>query len=750
MAMLGSSCSPCCDPCSCLPETVTLTIDGFSEGETPGRWLCPLAFEACYGTGAEARVAEPGGNADTDKGPISSVEVTKGGSGYAKIGRVAPTVTVTGTSGSGTGATFDVTLASSKDACNVDRWAVSKVVRTGGDGYANGDTLTFAIANGDTQEAAATAEIAGTIYAEPTLSLSVAGGTGAVLEIDGYTKSGDYWGFDFADTWRISGITVANGGSGYTNNASVTVTLGQNDEARPGAGTTIRIVTAFRAPADDWTLQNGTPAPTGTGLVLSLTLAIHPTTARTYWVNSWAITNGGTGYAVGQRIRPLANEGNNAPSPLRANLEITAVDSNGAVTALDLVGTTTSTRNTSRGRYCVDSGVITSVTISSQAGWRKALTNPDGVLVTNGGIYYREDANAPAYVSPVTISVTQSLPSAGTGASLSAVIDNVPSSPTFGQITGVDVDSGGDDYLAYEWCEANLQGTTVVLPRSTAVVVPGGFVVDSGDCYYGKEDCGRSFNVVYRGLSFPPRIVLYTTCNSQQVRYELEASENVTDCSQIAFTASDNFGRSASVTAGGVPSGTGCTNCTGNVLVNGVAVPMNPYGIDPPGYYTVVSVDPAPTIVTGPGGLQQFYRTYAVAQAINLGCTFGLRGEPEMWIRFWCWIVVYSSSGYNIQWQGSPIMAEFDALAIGSTRANNPLFISSYSSVYDAYEDRLLGPIRGNACVGNDWYFLGGYDTFTGLGAPIGFPPVPDPPSAVVARVGTRQTAKGTLQCGPI
>ena len=511
--------------------------------------MIALSVTSCYGSGAEARVTAPGGNAGTDKGPITAVQVTKGGSGYAKIGRVAPTVTVTGTSGSGTGATFDVTLASSKDACGVDRWAVSKVVRTGGAGYENGDTLTFAIAEGDTQEVAATAKIAGTTYVEPTLSLSVAGGAGAVLQIDGYTKSGDYWGLDFADTWRISGVTVANGGSGYTDNTPVTITLGQNDEARPGAGTEIRARTGLTAPSGEWTLdaydESFNPSG-GSGVELSITLT--QMSSSTDWeVTAVDVTNGGTGYAAGEFIEAYLDS-----TFAAARFDIVAVDQDGAITELAI-----SDPGIHAGS---DTGVIESIEIISQAGWRKVITNPDGVLVTNGGVYYREDTNAPAYVSPVTISVTQSLPSAGTGASLSAVIDDDPSSETFGQITAVTIENGGDDYLAWQYrpvacCEDYWNGKSFVLKRI------------SGSCYYQHvicgTQCGEVVSVEYRGPSLPPVVniggwIAFSVNGSPIVAphasacyQSLEGTSLVANCSDFSFTATNESGVTATVTAGG-------------------------------------------------------------------------------------------------------------------------------------------------------------------------------------------------------
>lgn len=768
-------CSPCCVGCGCkdckagtLPESVTLTIDGFEDGVTPGRFICPLEFSACYGSGAEARVTAPGGNADTDKGPISAVQVLEGGSGYAKIGRVAPTVTVSGVSGSGSGATFAVTLASSKDACNVDRWAVSKVVRTGGAGYANGDTLTFAVADGDTQEVAATAKISDAIYAEPTLSLSVPGGTGAVLQVDGYTKSSDTWGWnDFSDTWRISGITVANGGTGYTNNTLVTVNLGQGDQARPGAGSDLRVRTAIVEPTGEWTLEaydEWYNPSGGSGLELSFTLTRLPSNVNPIgWeVTAATVTSGGSGYAVGEIVDAYL-----ASSSSAAALEITSVDQNGAVTGISVVN---------GGQHeGTDSGVIESVeNLFSQAGWRKAVDNPDGVVVTNGGVYYREDESAPAYVSPVTVTVTQSLPSAGSGASLSAEIDDDPESETFGQITGVNIDNGGDGYLAYEWCESVLQGLTVVLPRREVYV--GG---QDQSCFdYYKEDCGRSFRVDYLGPCLPPRVILTSPCYNESLIFEnqyvpalfdLSATENISNCSELSFTATDSIGRSVTVTPGGVPTEASCSSCAGHVLVNGVQVPLAVFGN---GNYTLVSVDQGPTISTQLvsvtigtqptiAPIPNWWRTYAVAQANTFSCSDWGRGQgPQIRVRVGVWVFGLYNNGPSPP--SGYVAGDYDQLTVGSVRANNPFFADwnfHFSQTFAgldyspaAIEDRLLGPIRGNNCTGNEWEWDGGYDVWDGTNLLQVFfaPGSPRPPSLLLGFKNTRQTGRGNVQCGPI
>lgn len=344
--------------------------------------------------------------------------------------------------------------------------------------------------------------------AEPTLTLTAPGGTGGVLTVSGYSK---YTDSDNAGYWGIAGVTVTSGGSGYTDNAQVSVTLGTGDEARPNrVEPDIRIRTAFRAPNDDWTLQAGSPAPTGTGLVVSLTLTLQPSTTRTYWVDSWAITNGGAGYAVGQRIRPLANEGNNHPFPLRANLEIKAVNSSGAVTTLDLVGTTTSTRNTSRGRYAIDTGVIDSVEFAN---------GPFGTPPSHGA-YRKRTMEA----CPVDVTIIQDTPSVGTGATIAATVETAAGA-NFGKVKSLTVTNGGSGYAAL--CERK---TTVATcdecpsresPESSTCEGTGGcpcgtWVVDDnqgpcGCCKWEVED-------VYYGVDLYDSELSQQRCNEIQTK----------------------------------------------------------------------------------------------------------------------------------------------------------------------------------------------------------------------------------------
>lgn len=441
---VGQGC--CCGPqCDC-------SSPGYApiSPSDPTRGLVWLTLDSCTGSGASATVDAPNAASlcDNQGGAIQGVTLTSPGSGYAKLGRTAPTVTVTGTSGSGSGGTFDVTLTQWQSYCGLDTWGVESVSLTGGEGYTPGDTLTFSFASGDTQETAAAGTIVGTQFGEPTLTLTPTGGTGGVLTIKNYTKSGDYW--------QIGDIEVTQAGSGYADDSPVTITLDPGVvDAQPygyPVPPLIRVRTALRAPEGDyWILDPGTVAPTGTGLDLSMTLQKHPT--EPWWEGAaLGVYDGGTGYAVGQRFRPRAVDGDPASTLWRANIEITEVDANGGVVAL--VFRSPSVAFQPRGQYAVGTGAIDSVEFQLYPGgspppWRGAYKKAVqfAVNLTSVGAYYREDPTLPPYVPSVTVTVEQEPPSAGSGAVITATVNDDTSSPDFGKIKSLQVVEGGSGYL---------------------------------------------------------------------------------------------------------------------------------------------------------------------------------------------------------------------------------------------------------------------------------------------------------------
>jgi hypothetical protein len=235
--MLGSSCSPCCgfppgQPCgNCEtgtpPAAISVVLNGFVDGQTKGSDLLGLEFSSDFGVGAAGVVLGPGETA----GPITAASITYGGEGYARLGRIAPTVTATAPGGSG--AVLSVSLEQVSDV-NIyqndgqDIWVVDSVtVEEGGAGYSDGAPLYFASTNG--VEGVAAAAAARTNRVQPTLTANVSSDTGsdATLSVT-LTQTTDYGG---RAVWTVSSISASNGGTDYVEGDPVLVTVTDGQES---------------------------------------------------------------------------------------------------------------------------------------------------------------------------------------------------------------------------------------------------------------------------------------------------------------------------------------------------------------------------------------------------------------------------------------------------------------------------------------------------------------------------------------
>jgi hypothetical protein len=563
--MLGSSCSPCCNsnPCTqCtqgeLPETLTVTFNGLQD-RTPGPDLCLLTFSAPYGSGAAGQVTAPGGDPDTDKGPISAVSLTSGGSGYAKLGRVAPTITASG--GSGTGATFSVSTTSANDANGIPSWSVTGVTFTGTtSGYVDGDQITFDVASGDTVEQGAAATIR-TVRTAPTAPTATAsGGSGAAFSVtiapNGTTPQ----------TWSVTGVTVTNGGTGYPVSGLLTFSAASGDTAEMDAS--YFFYTGRTAPT-----LSATAGGFGSGASLSASLASATGyDGRPYWyLSGVSITNGGSGYAEFDPVNVMVTDGDG----YGAYAEVTSVDGSGSITGIAVYW---------GGEYFKGNGIIEAVEVNPWGGGGGTYYRDAGEIASisleHGGIYYREDVDEPPYVATVTVGVSQTPPSNGTGATLTATVEDNTASANFGKITGVTIGNGGTNYLAWQWrntkcCGDYYNGLSVVVKRLN--------YGDGNACRYSHRLCGvgnisvnvGQVEVFYNGPTAPPTVVLISELQntsdptSSICNATFTASGNLTDCSDwsgVSFSASG--GRTATVEAGGEydqlfrnPGGLSCFVC---------------------------------------------------------------------------------------------------------------------------------------------------------------------------------------------
>lgn len=340
----------CVGQCDCASPGTTPAVAGDAS-----KGLVWLSISSCIGTGAAGTVDAPRAASPCDYeglgGAITGATVTSGGSGYARLGRVAPTVTAS--VAGGTGATLSVTLQQGTESLcelSIPYWSVASVsVTSGGSGYAEGAAVTFTATSGTTvTSAAGTARV---VYDEPqnaVLTILTAGGSGAVLEPVWELLPENEWPAPHKKTYRLASVTVVNGGSGYAD-------LDQ--------------------------------------IELSFASAADGTVVEYVYIDADYVGAGG-------------------------EIEQVYVGDDGTGGG-EIVGSPTD---------ALHSVVVTG-------------------FPSYGGKYYLESASVDPYVPAVAVGVQQQAPSTGSGAVIAATVEDDTSSPDFGKIVGLEVVDGGSGYL---------------------------------------------------------------------------------------------------------------------------------------------------------------------------------------------------------------------------------------------------------------------------------------------------------------
>lgn len=167
---------------------------------------------------------------------VSSVAVTSQGSGWEdgapvtfavtppdgveevaavaklNVSRIQPTLTASVAGGAG--AVFTVTMAD--NGGSTETWGVSGVsVTSGGAGYADGESVTFAGGGGLVVVESAQAVVR-TGRDEPIVGVGITGtGSGADFSTT-ITETLDYSTYPARPAWTVSGVTITDGGSGYS------------------------------------------------------------------------------------------------------------------------------------------------------------------------------------------------------------------------------------------------------------------------------------------------------------------------------------------------------------------------------------------------------------------------------------------------------------------------------------------------------------------------------------------------------
>lgn len=364
-----------------------------------------LRISSCFGIGA-AGVAQA-----QELGPVTGVSLTRPGSGYAKLGRRQPTLSIAGLA-----ATFS--LSQQAGACNLPYWKIDSISAPSGiGGFTDGQAVTVSASTGDTVELAAQCTVE-TERAEPSLTASASTGAGAVFSVETADNENG--------TWRVTGVTFTGTPSGYEDGGYLS--FGGTSVTEDYAAL-VRIITGRDEPEMALAVYSWVG---GSGAVLTPTVSTNGGNPETWGISAVAIDNGGSGYSAGDQVYAT---GSTVEWFNEFFGEVSSVDESGAITGITIYY---------GGMYYGSNGVIESLSV--EEGGSYYLEQVASVVVANGGKYYREDASLPPIVADVVVSVVQPAGSSGAGAVIEASVNEDTASPQFGQLNGLTLIAGGGGY----------------------------------------------------------------------------------------------------------------------------------------------------------------------------------------------------------------------------------------------------------------------------------------------------------------
>lgn len=534
----------CCQACNCaagsrLPYSLTATFTDLTTRTHSNHAL--LTFSSDFGSGATGVLLSPGGCDDfeedscgpSDRGPLTGVLLTSGGTGYAALGRGQPTLTISASPG--TGCTFTPTL-SKNSSSGAPVWSLASVSVSEGTGYVDGTplTITFDGACCQTVQTPPAAVLhTGVSRVQPTVTATANGVSGAVLAVT-LASSGS------PQTWHVASVNVTSPGSGFLTDGTVTF-----------ATSDVQEVAATATATPQYTNPGASYFGTGgAGVGFSATLTLSETTGGdgfpAWTPSAISITSNGSGYVVGDflEFRAVGYDPGNGVTGI-ATYYVATIDGNGAVL-------TVSGPDGDFAELFRKSDGVASVTVTGGGSYYKETDDgiPASVTVTEPGAFWCLDPNA----EPVVANVTVTAGGGGAGAVITPTIDVEPTSDSFGSILSLSISNAGKNYLAWHWeCgnDATLNGLPFVLRAAT----PTPLVTLSIDSSFG---CGAAGVVLNKGPRVAPVITLEPVCSSDAQTTCTGATLTPTITS--AFNKQDGqYWTISSVAASG---GTNCVDCT--------------------------------------------------------------------------------------------------------------------------------------------------------------------------------------------
>jgi|688.fasta_scaffold101985_3 hypothetical protein len=206
--------------------------------------------------------------------------------------------------------------------------------------------------------------------------------------------------------WTISGITVTNAGTDYEigDTAEIVVTDGETD---------FPAWVSLNLTRTEPTVSASVNTSTGSGADLAVVLSSYTdgNGDEVWYVDSITVVNGGTGY-----------------------------DPADTVTISVLLGTEIAAAEAT---LSVVAGVIDSVSVYSYGEYAHTDGTVAGITVQDGGQYYKETVTDNVIVNTPAVHIISNI---GSGGQITAVVDDDPDSPTFGQVAGITITNGGSGY----------------------------------------------------------------------------------------------------------------------------------------------------------------------------------------------------------------------------------------------------------------------------------------------------------------
>lgn len=243
---------------------------------------------------------------------------------------------------------------------------------------------------------------------QPTVTAGIGGSLGVTL-----TQSKDKCDRPF---WEVKSISLAGATAGYVEGGALTFSTPDVQSVFP-----LVVVHTREEPTVTASVAGGSPAA-------ALTVSLN----RTPPSGSWPPSGPQSTPAVWS-VSSVQVESPGAKYQANASIPVAFTTPHSGFGAAATAATN-------------ENGEVVAVSVSSGGQYFRNRGIPQEFTIVSRGAFYKESNKLDPYVGLDALSVVQTLPSNGSGAVLTAEIDEDPISPSFGRVIGVDIEKSGNNY----------------------------------------------------------------------------------------------------------------------------------------------------------------------------------------------------------------------------------------------------------------------------------------------------------------